>query len=117
MSENQRFKWLLEVEVPEYWVKGGFDFHEDTCSEVAESIIKFAYHDKVKVRVVQAPDPIDIRRSQDPEEQPVTNVTQRITTPPSPAPNPSPSTPSHAAQALGNEPGFPSYLCPLLPRH
>ena len=117
MSEGKRFKWLLEVEIPEYWVKGGFDFHEDTCTEVADAIINFAYHDKVMVRVVQAPDPIDLGRSQDHEEQPVRNVTQRITTPPSPAANPPLSIPSHAGQALGNGPGFPSYPSPLLPRH
>ncbi len=102
MSENQRFKWLLEVEVPECWVKSGFDFNEDTCREVAESVIEFAYHDQVKVRVVQAPDPKDIRRSQDHEEQPGTNVIQRITIPPSPGLIPPPSTPLPVAPAPGN---------------
>ena len=56
MNEARVFKWLLEIEVPEYWMKGGFEFHEGRCQDVAESVIGYAYRDPVRVRVVQGPD-------------------------------------------------------------
>jgi hypothetical protein len=60
----KRFKWTLSVEVDETWVADGFDFTPDRVQEMSESLIAYAYPSEVKVKVVTAPDPRDVRRAQ-----------------------------------------------------
>jgi hypothetical protein len=74
LGKSKVFKWLLEIEVPRCWVKDGFDFDEGKCRDVAESVVRFAYLDKVNVRVMEAPDPNDIRRAHVHDEPPATNA-------------------------------------------
>ncbi len=72
MDDEKRYKWLVEVDVPERWVKAGFDFRDGTCQDVAKAVVPFAFRDQVQVRVVRGPDLIDLRQVQLKAEPPTT---------------------------------------------
>jgi hypothetical protein len=65
MSDRPKFfKWTIEVEVAEVWVEDGFDFNKDRCVDLETSLIDWASEGEVRVKVVKAPDPKEIRKTQ-----------------------------------------------------
>lgn len=56
--------WTLEVQVSENWVEDGFDFTPERCRKLADSLIDWAYSNEVKVKVLTAPDPKEVRKLQ-----------------------------------------------------
>lgn len=58
------FTWTIEVQVAEVWVEDGFDFTNDRCRSLSDSLIDYAESHEVKVRVLTAPDLKAIRLTQ-----------------------------------------------------
>ena len=57
-------RWILEFEIDESWVADGFDFDEERCRDLEESLIAYAYPSEVSVKVLSAPDLKEILRIQ-----------------------------------------------------
>ena len=80
MDEEPRYTWVVEIDVPEHWVKAGFAFDTGTCRDVAEAVVPFAFHDRVTARLVRGPAPNDHRQAQLKAEPPPT-----VALPPAPS--------------------------------
>lgn len=64
------YKWTVEFEVADCWVADGFDLNDDDAKEMLLSSLPFAYGEEVRAKVVQAPDPAEIRREQGYDDTP-----------------------------------------------
>ncbi len=58
------FKWTVEIEVAEAWVEDGFDLTEERLKDMVEADLMYSYHNECKVKILEAPDPKEIRKVQ-----------------------------------------------------
>ena len=61
---QRTFKWVLEVEVSEYWVADGFDITEENVQDIANALNPYAIEGEYRVRILQAPAPELVRQAQ-----------------------------------------------------
>lgn len=62
--KKQTFKWILELEVSEYWVADGFDITEENVQDIANAMNPYAIVGEYRVRILQAPAPETVRQAQ-----------------------------------------------------
>lgn len=60
----RKFRWVVEIEVDEFWVMDGLDLSGDRMDEVMLNHFGFAKSDEIKCRVLRQPNPKLIREAQ-----------------------------------------------------
>ena len=58
------FKWIIEFEVTEIWVAGGFDLTADRALDMLGHDLQFASTAELGAKVIKAPSPALIRKAQ-----------------------------------------------------
>jgi hypothetical protein len=60
----QKFKWVVEFEVTETWVADGFNITQGKAIDMIANVLPFASGAEFKAKVIEAPDPKLIRKTQ-----------------------------------------------------
>lgn len=58
------FKWMVEIEVHDTWVRDGLDLTSERMHEIMLSAIGWAYSEEIRTRTVKAPPEDDVRWAQ-----------------------------------------------------
>ena len=58
------FKWVVEFEVTENWVEDGFNISETRALNMLANALPYAYGSELSAKVIKAPDPKLIRKTQ-----------------------------------------------------
>jgi hypothetical protein len=64
MSKPKRFKWVVEIEVDEKWVAGGFDLTEERMMRMLQDGLCFSYSNETGAKILKAPSKKAIRIAQ-----------------------------------------------------
>ena len=60
----KRYKWTVVFEIDETWVADGFDLTDERAQDIIAHALPYAYGHELGAKVIDAPDPNDIRRAQ-----------------------------------------------------
>ena len=61
---RKRFRWTVEFEVDQVWIEDGFNLDDEVATEMLSERLGWAYPWERSAKVIQAPDPAEIRRAQ-----------------------------------------------------
>jgi hypothetical protein len=68
---RKAYTWTVQFTVSETWVEDGFNLTDEHALDMLAKTLSYAYIDReLAAKVVQAPDPKDIRRAQGYPEEP-----------------------------------------------
>lgn len=59
-----KFKWTAEIEIADCWVMDGFNLTAERLHDILWRQLGYAHGHEIAVRILQAPDPEEIRREQ-----------------------------------------------------
>jgi len=60
----KNFKWTIEIEVSETWVRDGFNLDKGGITHMLSSLLPFAYEHEFSGKIISAPDPKEIEKAQ-----------------------------------------------------
>lgn len=61
---DEPYTWIVKIQVHPRWVADGFDLTDDRLRGILEKVFDFAYEHEFAGKVIDAPDPKEIRQEQ-----------------------------------------------------
>lgn len=58
------YTWTVQISVADTWVADGFDLTADRLKDMVLADLGYAYDGEVRVKIIKAPKPEDIRKEQ-----------------------------------------------------
>jgi hypothetical protein len=67
--KTKSYKWVVEIEVHPRWVADGFNLTEEALINMLSRRLDYAYESEYAAKVLEAPDPKQIRAEQGFQEE------------------------------------------------